>query len=599
MHHTPSRCARGTASLAALLPLSVWLAALPAALVGSGCSRSPTLLVTVEGVPPEARSLSAMAVREGEPGMLSGPMEELHPYDLPQPASGTLSFVLRVPLEADTPLILSVAAFSQTGAGGCLLRAGHAAHTFQPSLLDDSVTVQLSQAGGDTGCASGLRVTSAAPRALHAAGGDKLIIQGWGFRPGSTVILGDKTLPATYRSAYQLEVAVPPATRIGAIPLTVQAPDGQQKGYSGLRYVVDAVSFAPLDPFPLTTGAIHPAVGDLDGDGRPDLVMNALSQNSNEIILAFQKAPLTFTVVRLPVQARQSAVRLVDVDGDKDLDLLFTTRVVERKIHVGLNDGRGSFNFAAASVPLGFDPFEMITPDLDGDGDADLAILSLTGPTLYTLYNDGRGVFGAPQATAVRKIKGPFVLDSVDYNLDGKPDLVLDFTDINTTSFGFGVLQNPGAPFPADDSAATLVTLTDAADSLFSGDLDADGKLDLIVPSAIEPMRAYLSAGGPPRKVLNISAGCLRNKADTTDLTGDGLPDLLYSCSGERKVEFLLQLVGQSFAASMSAPAVTIPQTAMMASADEVRAADLDGDNRPELIVSTAYELWILRNTSR
>jgi hypothetical protein len=190
-------------------------------------------------------------------------------------------------------------------------------------------------------------------------------------------------------------------------------------------------------------------------------------------------------------------------------------------------------------------------------------------------------------ATAVRKIKGPFVLDSVDYNLDGKPDLVLDFTDINTTSFGFGVLQNPGASFPTDDSAATLVTLTDAADSLFSGDLDADGKLDLIVPSAIEPMRAY------------ISAGCLRNKADTTDLTGDGLPDLLYSCSGERKVELLLQLAGQSFTASMSAPAVTIPQTAMMASADEVRAVDLDGDNRPELIVSTAYELWILRNTSR
>lgn len=569
--------------------------------LAAGCSRSPTLLVTVQGIPAAARSLQAMVVREGEPGTLLPTQEELRPYDLPQPPGDPQSFVLRVPLEVDTVLTLSVAAFGMPGASGCVLRTGQAVHTFQPSLLDDSVTVQLDQepaagpAAGDSGCSGALRIFSASPATLHAAGGDKLIVRGWGFRPGSTLRLGDKVLTPTYRSAAELEVTVPEASRIGLVPLVVTGPDGAAASKSGLRYVVDQLSFTPVNPFPLSTNAIHQQIGDLDGDGRPDLAMNPLSQMSNELTLAFQRAPLAFTVSRLPVAPKLANLSMVDLDGDKDLDLL-TASTADRQLKLLLNDGRGFFT--QTFVQLAFDPREVVASDFDGDGDIDLAVLDTTTPALYLLYNNGLGGFGTPQPLVLRRVPDPYTLAVLDYNLDGKPDLVTDYIDVNNGGFGLSVHYNQGSSFPANDDTATLVPLPDAADTMFTGDLDADGTADLIVPLGLDPIRAFTSGGGPPRKDLSISAACLRHAADTADLTGDGLPDLAFSCSGAPRIEFLLQLPGRSFAPSMSAPAVTLPQTGM-STAYEVRAADLDGDNRPDLVVTTLYELFVLRNTSR
>ncbi|MFO0573781.1 MAG: FG-GAP-like repeat-containing protein [Polyangia bacterium] len=588
----------------AVVSLAVAVALALALSMTAGCSRSPTLLVTVQGIPGAARSLQALVVREGEPGTLLPTQEDLRPYDLPQPPGDPQSFVLRVPLEVDTVLTLSVAAFDLPGASGCVLRTGQAVHTFQPSLLDDSVTVQLDQepaagpapsGSAGSGCSGALRILSATPATLHAAGGDKLIVRGWGFRPGSTLKLGDQVLTPTYRSAAELEVTVPEASRIGLVPLQVTGPDGATARYSGLRYVVDQLSFMPVNPFPLTTNAIHQQIGDLDGDGRPDLAMNPLSQTSNELTLAFQRAPLAFTVSRLPVAPKLANLSLVDLDGDKDLDLL-TASTADRQIKLLLNDGRGFFN--QSFVQLAFDPREVVASDFDGDGDIDLAVLNTAAPALYFLYSDGRGGFGAPQPLLLRRVPNPYTLAVLDYNLDGKPDVVTDYIDVNNGGFGLSVHYNQGRSFPANDDTATLVPLPDAADTMFTGDLDADGTADLIVPLGLDPIRAFTSSGGPPRKDQSISAACLRHAADTADLTGDGLPDLAFSCSGAPRVEFLLQLPGRSFAASMSAPAVTLPQTGM-STAYEVRAADLDGDNRPELVVTTLYELFVLRNTSR
>jgi hypothetical protein len=287
---------------------------------------------------------------------------------------------------------------------------------------------------------------------------------------------------------------------------------------------------------------------------------------------------------------------MLDLDGDKDLDLL-TASTADRQIKRLLNDGRGFFT--QSSVQLAFDPSEVAAGDFDGDGDIDLAVLDTTAPALYFLYGDGRGGFGAPQALLLRRVPNPYNLVIVDYNLDGKPDVVADYIDVNNGGFGVSIHYNQGTSFPSSDDTATLVPLPDAADSMFTGDLDADGTSDLIVPLGLDPIRAFVSGGGPPRRDLSISsAACLRHAADTADLTGDGLPDLLFSCSGAPRVEFLLQLPGGSFTESASAPAVTLPQTGM-ATAYEVRASDLDGDSRPDLVVTTLNDLFVLRNTSR
>jgi hypothetical protein len=234
-----------------------------AALVGLGaCSRPPTLLVTVTGVPPGAASLAVFLAKQGDSSDFVAPQQDLHPYDLPAPAAAQVTFVLRMPEATAAQLLVSVAAFSQPAGLGCALRSGSAGHAFQPSFLDDSVTVDLGPDLGDTGCQGSPRILAASPALLHGRGGDTLTVKGWGFRPGSQLVLDGVPLTTIYRSAAALEAVVPPAVHFGLVPLSVQVPGQPESSYRGLRYVADAVAFMSQGPVPVAAALRGILVGD-------------------------------------------------------------------------------------------------------------------------------------------------------------------------------------------------------------------------------------------------------------------------------------------------------------------------------------------------
>ncbi len=117
------------------------------------------------------------------------------------------------------------------------------------------------------------------------------------------------------------------------------------------------------------------AVGDVDGDGRPDLFfaategMSALYRNLGR--WRFEDVTATAGVALEGVWARGAV--LADVDGDRDLDLLITVHGAANRLF--LNDGAGVFSespdggFAAA---LGSGTAALA--DIDGDGDLDLYV---------------------------------------------------------------------------------------------------------------------------------------------------------------------------------------------------------------------------------
>src|SRR5207248_11773234 len=75
------------------------------------------------------------------------------------------------------------------------------------------------------------------------------------------------------------------------------------------------------------TGGIHVPVADLNGDGRPDFV--ALISQEHETVVAFlNEGNGRFrkeTIYEAPHPAYgSSGIQLVDLDGDGDLDVLFT-----------------------------------------------------------------------------------------------------------------------------------------------------------------------------------------------------------------------------------------------------------------------------------
>jgi hypothetical protein len=230
------------------------------------------------------------------------------------------------------------------------------------------------------------------------------------------------------------------------------------------------------------------AVADLDGDGRADLLLDA--GRAPEILLRPGKGDGTFgsEARRIPGALPESGAIPVDIDGDGDLDLLVSRRGYNppgRRIL--LNDGAGGFTDATAAA--GLDPEGGSihgAGDLDGDGSPDLVCVEGRDIALY--LNDGKGRF-TRKPEAVQGLDGlrrrPQSANwggavVTDLDNDGIPDILVNGRHflyvLRGTGGGHVVVANEAWGIPMEAWSAV-------DEGLCFGDIDGDGRLDLVVCS--------------------------------------------------------------------------------------------------------------------
>lgn len=252
-------------------------------------------------------------------------------------------------------------------------------------------------------------------------------------------------------------------------------------------------------PSPTT---LQPVTGDFNGDGRQDLVLTnyrlsdfattaigvALSNGDGSV-----QAPLTFPIP-FSHDGGGFAFAVGDVNGDGKQDLVVVyagdisgalTRTPGGYL-VALGKGDGTFQ-VGSFVPFGTYPAYVLLDRFHGSkapldlviGDTASGPAGPSGPQVSLLRGNGDGTFGA--ATTLQSGFYPGGLLSADFNRDGNPDLAISvsggFYPLDGTSAGLYVLSGHG---DGTFAAPLVLGKGQSGGSAVAADVNGDGILDLI-----------------------------------------------------------------------------------------------------------------------
>jgi hypothetical protein len=194
---------------------------------------------------------------------------------------------------------------------------------------------------------------------------------------------------------------------------------------------------APGSPFDVHSNP-HPhavVAADFNSDGKPDVVTDSWAENRIELLLGDGKGGLRlpgryFNVGHRPYERLRSA----DFNHDGIPDVV-TTNLDDGTVTILLGDGQGGFREAPGSpFPAGAKPWQVYVGDLNGDGNADLAIIpyqrDIAGPSenvVTVLAGDGKGAFRPMPGTplALGDCRGPNSISAGDLDGNGRQTIVV------------------------------------------------------------------------------------------------------------------------------------------------------------------------------
>jgi hypothetical protein len=166
-----------------------------------------------------------------------------------------------------------------------------------------------------------------------------------------------------------------------------------------------------------TQGAFSIAMGDVNGDGKPDVATGNLASKSVSLLMndghGALEPPVNYSLGRQPWD-----VAFADLNGDGKRDIATGN---PNTVSILLNNGDGTFG-AMHEYPAGRSTWAFAVADLSGDGRPDIATANRRRNSTSVLVNQGDGSFGAP--VDYRTAPGPATVAIGDVNGDGKADLV-------------------------------------------------------------------------------------------------------------------------------------------------------------------------------
>lgn len=287
-----------------------------------------------------------------------------------------------------------------------------------------------------------------------------------------------------------------------------------------------------VDPIPAASTASGMSIVNLNGDVYADIVQMRSDPFTAVILMGtgfggFQPP------VEIPLGPPLTTARNLltgDVDGDGDIDLVGYSNS-PADVAVFKNNGAGTFGPAThcAGMPQSGAPAPLT--DVNQDGWLDLVAgdnFSDVGNSVAVLLNDGAGGF----RMGVKAIDAVYPRHETlgDFNRDGKLDIAVGDQARITLGIGIG-----DGTFAANGYISTFLD----PGTLVLADINRDGILDLVAQLGSD-ISIYLGVGDNTFTLLQSISGTSLTPRSVVDLNRDGRPDLLTGSGSQFRVYFQL-----------------------------------------------------------
>ncbi len=242
-----------------------------------------------------------------------------------------------------------------------------------------------------------------------------------------------------------------------------------------------------------TAFAYGVALGDLNGDGRLDLVtsqggvmtemLNLGDSNANGLIDDFSVRSVTGGA-----SGSNYGITMADLNGDGRMDILmanYSQGPTEIRYNLGDTNGDGQIDYRSHFIEDNFDEnaLGVAAGDIDGDGDLDFVVSRWSGQNEVVYLNNGdTNGDGLPDFTTIELPTGGWTLESELIDIDGDGDLDIVSTELSGAAritYNLGDTNGDGRP----EFVIQNIIGANSSYGLAVGDVDGDGDLDIVFAS--------------------------------------------------------------------------------------------------------------------
>jgi hypothetical protein len=290
----------------------------------------------------------------------------------------------------------------------------------------------------------------------------------------------------------------------------------------------------------------HITFDDVDGDGKKDMIFGEYNLPSVYDSVVVYRNTGTAGIINASTFSQRTAFRasgypnpkMCDIDGDGKPEMLIASQqanLVEVKQNLST---AGTFNTSSLAASVTFatngSPIDIQTADLDGDDKNDVALVN-SGTTSMSVFRNTSttGVINTSSFAArmdFTTFTSPSDMFIADFDNDGKPDIIVSCAV--TTGSCVSVFRNTSTPGTISFAARVDIATPANPSSLAVTDFDGDGKPDFAVTCSGSTQAAFFKNTSSVGSISFTNSASFLTGPNTfslagVDMDGDSKPELI------------------------------------------------------------------------